>query len=140
MVSALGVVGGTPGWAVRGIIPIRLHARYINYYIMMKRKRNNLRNLSFFLRLLYMSVTYTQIAARVARFARLRRARTAPRPASLFFPVGPHCVSWNQENGTQGPLAYHRCYTRYENLPGLSNNQKKKENPNLVQSSGTLRS
>ncbi len=29
---------------------------------------------------------------------------------------------------------------RDETLPGQSNNQKKKENPNLVQSSGTLRS
>jgi len=49
MVPALGVVGGTPGWAVRGIIHVQLHARYINYYIMMKRKRDNPRNLAFFI-------------------------------------------------------------------------------------------
>ena len=105
----------------------------------MTSKRDNHSNLSLFLRLLYMSATYTQIAARVVRFARLRRAKPrSARPASLFFSVGPHCVSWNQENVTQGPLAYHQWYTRYENLPGQSNNQKKKENPNLIQSSGTL--
>ncbi len=57
MVSALGVVGGTPGRAVRGIIPVQLHARYINYYIMMKRKRDNPCNLPFFFVHMHMPVT-----------------------------------------------------------------------------------
>jgi len=51
------MLGGTPGQEARGIIPIRLHARYINYYIIMKRKRDNPRNLPFFFVHMHMPVT-----------------------------------------------------------------------------------
>jgi len=81
-----------------------------------------------------------------------------PRPA-LFIPIQSvrHPLTFLQENENHqlprqrlGNLVYHKtrkmihnsilCITGETQSPGKSNNQKKKESPNSVQRSGTLRS